>query len=235
MIEEHASALDKKAKVTKSDSSFVNAWKLLQDSFADNQEQVLDAVYQAAVSNIRYRDVLNLNGTVWLFKELGRQDLANDVIRRYLEVRGDNRRPFDLQIHPFRDKIDDPDVIQAFQERCAALKDERDPVEVLLSMAKMNGWNDEDISALSSLGADRYYEIFKEQEGPELRNIIKTCLQFGAIGNATETMKEISRRAEEALARIGRESPINALRVRKYGIEVSKGGPTQTPPPPPPP
>jgi len=33
-------------------------------------------------------------------------------------------------------------------------------------------------------------------------------------------MKEISSRAKEALKRIGKESAINALRVRGYGVDV---------------
>jgi hypothetical protein len=33
-------------------------------------------------------------------------------------------------------------------------------------------------------------------------------------------MKEISRRAREALKQIGAESPINARRVRRFGVKI---------------
>lgn len=33
-------------------------------------------------------------------------------------------------------------------------------------------------------------------------------------------MKEIARRARQALQRIGKESPINARRVGKYGVKI---------------
>jgi hypothetical protein len=39
--------------------------------------------------------------------------------------------------------------------------------------------------------------------------------------NATEPMKEISKRAKDALRRIGGESKINARRVKRYGVEIS--------------
>jgi hypothetical protein len=52
------------------------------------------------------------------------------------------------------------------------------------------------------------------------RKILHTCLQFDGIGNATAEMREISKRAKDALLRIGKESPINARRVRTYGIKV---------------
>jgi hypothetical protein len=48
--------------------------------------------------------------------------------------------------------------------------------------------------------------------------MIAACLQFDTIGNASASMKEITRRAKEALNLIGQESRINALRVKKYGI-----------------
>jgi len=219
-VEIHASALDKQAKAATSDKSFKNAWDLFHESFADSREQVIEAVYQTTISNIEYMAALNLNGTVWLLKELQRPDLAADVIDRYLAVRGKERKFFDLENHPFREKIDDRDLIQAFQDRYAALKDERDPVDVLLSIANKHGWGEEDISALATLGVDQYYDIFKGREGPDLRKIIDACLQFGTFGNASAAMKEISRRAKEALKRIGQESHINRLRVKKYGIEV---------------
>jgi hypothetical protein len=62
--------------------------------------------------------------------------------------------------------------------------------------------------------------MFKAQTGDELHEIIKTCLQFGAFDDQTGPMKEIAHKATEALQRIGRESRINALRVRKYKVDL---------------
>jgi hypothetical protein len=49
-------------------------------------------------------------------------------------------------------------------------------------------------------------------------------LQFGKFANASEEMKQISERAMEALTRIGRESAVNEMRVRRYGIAIGKDG-----------
>lgn len=43
---------------------------------------------------------------------------------------------------------------------------------------------------------------------------------FRDIGNADEKMKAVTKTAEEALRRIRNESPINARRVKSYGISV---------------
>jgi hypothetical protein len=147
-----------------------------------------------------------------------------DTVARALQSRGNDRKFFDLDNHPFKESIDDPDIIQAFKEKCAELRDGRDPAAILLSIANTHGWSDADIGTLSALSIDEYYKIFKEGEGPELRTVIDTCLQFDRIASPSSPMSEISKRAKEALQRIGRESPINALRLRKYGIEIVKSG-----------
>ena len=214
----HASSLDAKVKATNSDHSFESAWRLFHESFADNHELVLGALHQAALGNLRYMAASNLSGTVWLFKELGRPDLAADLINRYIAVREDDRRFFDLDNQPFRERIDDPDVIKAFKDKYDSLKDDRDPAITLLSIANKHGWSEEEIDALRAVTVDEYYRIFKMYEGQDLRKMVETCLSF----RNSESMAEIAKRAVEALGRIGRESPINALRVRKYGIEPNK-------------
>jgi hypothetical protein len=42
------------------------------------------------------------------------------------------------------------------------------------------------------------------------------------IVNATPAMRKISRNTKEALKQIGAESPLNARRVRKYGVNVEE-------------
>jgi hypothetical protein len=216
---EHAAELDKAVQSGKSESSWTDAWRVYHESFADNQQQVLDTIHQAFIKDIQHRTPPDLNATVWLLKELGRPAQAAEILSQYVEIRGDNRGLFDLDNYPFLDRIDDPDVIQAFKDKFATFSDERDPAAVLLSVANKHGWSVEEISSLSTVSVDEYYTIFKSHEGELLRKMIEACLQFGRIEDAGST-NEISKRAKDALKRIGEESHINALRVKKYGVDV---------------
>ena len=219
-VQKYGAELDCQAKATKLDSSFSDAWDLFHDSFAENQDKVLDTMYQSFRSNVQNITPLNLNGTMWLFKELGRRQQAAELLHYYVENRHDDPKVFDLSSNPFRGDITDPDVIAAFNSRYASLAVKPDLRSVLLSMAKMNGWNPGDIELLSATTVDEFYAVFKETEGDELRKIINSCLQFNNVLNATPDMKKISASAIEALKLIGMESAINARRVRKYGIDV---------------
>jgi hypothetical protein len=220
LVEKHALELNNQIMAAKADSSVENGWRMFHDSFADNQEQVLEAVYQSSVNNIQHVTLLNLDGTVWLLKELGRADQAAEIIKRYIDSRGENRSSFDLDHFPFKEKISDPDVIQALNDKFATFKYEAEPAIILQSMVDTQGWNSEQINTLSTSSVDEYYNIFKRSQGQALRKIIDACLQFDRISNASPPMKEISKRAKEALKRISQESPINALRARKYGVNL---------------
>src|SRR5271169_594822 len=104
-------------------------------SFADNQDLVLDAIYQSVLNDVQHITPMDLNGTVTVFKELGRQHQASEIIKLYVESQGEDRRLFDLERYPFGGEIEDPDVVRAFTEKNKTFKVERDPVVTLLSMA----------------------------------------------------------------------------------------------------
>ena len=224
-IQKHAAALDKTIKATTRNNSFSQAWRLFHDSLENNEKEVLDGIYSSFISNIQSIAPMNLDGTVRLFKELGRAEQAAEMIKTYMDAHSDDQKLFDLQNYPFTDNIRDPDVIRAFNEKFATFKDERNPAEVLLSVGQ--GWNSEDLSLLATLPADDYYAIFKKSDPESLPKLINNGLQFDRIENATPPMKEISRRVREALKRIAEESRINARRMAKYGITLEQTGPAQ--------
>src|SRR5262249_8235100 len=95
-VEKHAKELHAKILATKADGSFEDAWRTYHDSFADDQDKVLDTIYESFMRNTLYISPLNLNGTVGLFKELGRREQASKMIWHYVKMRGDDRKIFDL-------------------------------------------------------------------------------------------------------------------------------------------
>jgi hypothetical protein len=93
---------------------------------------------------------------------------------------------------------------------------------VLVSIAKNQGWSRDDITLLSKLSAKDFYDLFKKQEDEDLGRVVRSALHFAQIGGAGEEEKSISAKAREALVQIGKESPINRRRVRKFGVQVEE-------------
>lgn len=221
-IKAAAQPVHEKVIATKADGSFEAAWRLYHDSFADNQNDVLDEILASFMKNFNYISPTNLNGTVSLFKDLGRPEQAKIMLDHYMANRKENRAFFDLTENLFGNMVDDPDVRAAFNEKAAQVEENRDIPAMMLSIK--DGWDDSRLRALAATPIEEYRKIFKAYSGAELRRMLANVFQFDRIANASEEMKEISRRAREALKLIGAESPINAHRVRRFGVKVEQTG-----------
>ncbi len=156
---------------------------------------------------------MNMSSTVTLFKELGRETQASQMLQHYIGARGAEPQLFNLRHYPF--SVSDPDVIQAFNDKYATFKREASPREILLRISDTNSWSSEDINTLARLSADEYYKLFKAAKA-DLLKIINACLMFDSMADATADYREVVSRAKQALTRIGGESRINARRVKTY-------------------
>lgn len=223
VVKRAAKQVNEKVIASKADGSFETAWSAYHDSFADNQEEVLNGIYASFKTNVRYISPTNLNGTLTLFKDLGRPDQAKELLDHYMTFRQEPRGFFDLEEYAFAENITDPDVRAAFDARAAEIPETRDIAAMLLSIK--DGWNDETLTALSTARVDEYVKLLKARSGAELRRLLSNAFQFDRISNATDQMKEIPRKMRAALTIIGQESAINARRVKRFGVNFADPAP----------
>ncbi len=219
-IKPYAEKLHKQAIAAKADGSFTEAWQKYHHSFANNQDEVLDGLYKSFMKNYEYISPLNLNGTVSLFKELGRTDQALEMLSFYVSNRTEGRKLFDFSEYAFSDDISDEDVRKAFEDKVDQIDEvtDWDLSEALGSLRKT--WSDSLMKRLAEIPVETYVQLLKATEGPMLRRILAGGLSFSNVVNATEDMTEFTRRFKEALWIIGTESPINARRVARYGVKI---------------
>ena len=215
-----AEARKESAKLIKGrrEGSFEAAWQKLRDSFADDENESLDGVYQAFLSNVEFITPINLSSTVALFKALGRAEQASEMIARFADARRGEPGLFDLAKNPFRQYVDDVDVRATF-EKVAAERREKPDFIALLAGANEE-WSSEQIELLAAAPMEEYRKAFKSRSGKELRQLLANALHFADVGGVTEHMREMTRKAQEALTAIAEESPLNALRVKGLGIRA---------------
>jgi hypothetical protein len=194
-IKKVAQAVHEKVLATKADGSYEQAWRRYHDSFADDQDEVLDGLYASFMKNFKYITPTNLNGTVSLFKELGRPEQAKEMLDHYMANRNEDREFFDLAESLFGDTVTDPDVRAAFNEKAAQREEKRDLTGIMLSIK--DGWDDDRIHALATAPIEEYRKAFKSHSGAELRRMLANVFQFDRIANASDAMREITRRARE--------------------------------------
>jgi hypothetical protein len=216
-----AASRDKSIKASAREGSFSDAWRLFHDSLDNNEAELVAALtrsFEAAVGEIT---PINLDGTVRLLRDLGKNTEADSLVSKYIDKHRDERDLFDLSQYPFRNDIKDPLVIEEFKKQFGSYKDERDPADVLLRIAKNHSWSNADISLLAKLSLDQFYHIFKKA-GKNTNRLIGACQTFSGIHQPTEDMKMLSSTAQMALEKIAAESTLNELRMKRYGIEKPK-------------
>jgi hypothetical protein len=204
----------------KSTNSFSNAWNLFHNTFANNEVELVNTLIDSLIKNAKNIAPNNLNGTVSLFRELGRNVEATRAIDEYITARNQEPEIFNLSnSHFFGDKID-PEVIDKFNNQFFQNEKKETAKEVLLRISEKNGWSQKDEAILANTGVDEYYDLFTSEVGEHLHRIVNKCLEFGQFSNAADRQKTIANNARDALIRIGNESNLNKRRVKRFGVNL---------------
>jgi hypothetical protein len=214
---EAAQALDERLRAQELEGSFRTAWRLFRESLSDNSESLINELETSFKRSARHIDPINLSSTTTLLRDLGRGDLADELIEFYLAAHATNPGIFDLEMNPFASDIKDPAIWECFKKRQAETKALMPMTDAVMYIADHSGWSNVHIEPLLAATEDDYFNLFKQDHGEQLSRIISSCLQFE---NFEEKLKTIGRMARAALTRIGNETPLNAIRVRRYGINI---------------
>jgi hypothetical protein len=142
------------------------------------------------------------------------------MLDEYMRTRDDGANFWDLDRSHFGSGPLDADLIARFAERRSQLVVPKAPLAVLSMLAGADRWGPSDIEAISALTANDFYNIFKQNEGPGLQSLVNGALCFRRITNPTPEMASITANATEALRLIASETPLNAKRIQRYGVNI---------------
>ncbi len=213
-----AEKINRQAIAAKSDMSYQDAWRLYNDCFEDNQEELIKALYIATMNNSAYISPMDLNGCVHLFRDLEENEKADELIESYIKQRLDDKHAFDLSQYVDANKIIDTTIAKRFSEIQGETHDTRTLREALHDITKNNQFTSDDIDILARATVDDFYQVFKEEKGEHLNAWVSVCLKLGYMDGADDRQQHITNTATQALLGIASESPLNARRVAKFGV-----------------
>lgn len=193
-------------------------WDRLHNSFDDDEKQFVTELMAGLEKHLKFISLGDLNHSVKILKHLKHDAEAAQIIKLYMEKRSDDPAFFNLRTNVFADQIDDADVKEACAEKLLTVTTNRPAHEILLDIYKNRGWNAEDMATLVNTSVDEYYAMFKMPLGGDHRRLVASALHFREFANPEPDFQIILERVEEALRRIEGESPLNAIRVRSFGI-----------------
>lgn len=213
---DEAQKLEQQILASELEQSFSAAWNLFHETFADNQSELTKALVDSFKNSVKHISPINLSGTTMLLRQLGEEAIANDLIDYYMDKRASEGALFDLDNHPFSSEIQDEVVRSRFSKRFSDGHVTMPLKDAVMHISSGNGWSQEHIASLMMATEKDFYKLFKENHGKFLNAIVKSCLQF----ESRNEHKKIGQAARAALETIGKESPLNAIRVRRYGVHI---------------
>ncbi len=214
-----AATLDKLAKDSVALQKLEAGWNAYHQSFANNVDDVATSIFEACMEGVHVLTPMNLNAAVTLLKELGKGEEASTLIDHYFSQRAGDDVITSFDDYAFAQDVTDGELQSRFRETAKREVNGRNARDVLEEM-QTNSWSGSDEVTLSETSVAEYYEIFKSTEGELLPRIVRRALRFRQISNQNEYQKKINAAVEEALKQIAAESPLNKLRVRKFGIDL---------------
>jgi hypothetical protein len=215
-IQREARKLEEQQRIGGLQGTFGDAWRSFHDSFEDDEEAVVKDLIDGAEKSVEVVSLPNLNELVMLLKGLGRTSEANDILEYFAE----NRRDSDYwnSDDPFGRGPFDPDVSALIERKKVQEPEALDLADALIKAGK--DYDSETIRRLAATPLREYRDLILSSRGDRLRSIVLSALEFRRVANASEDMRRVREKMEEALRMIGRRSRLNALRLKKYGVSI---------------
>lgn len=216
-LEAEIKKLKDEANAVEAEERFIRAWRLYHDSLDDDEAEIvkiIDSTFDAAAPRMTPN---NVDSTLRLLRNLGRDGLADSLIERYTKIRGKEADLFDPDnFHTFG-SIEDSKFREVSERQFELVREMPTLSEALREIAKGKGWSKEQMAVLSSTSPEMLYQVFKTSEDGRFTSMAKACLRFAD----DPTMAQIAENAKIALKRIASESHINKLRISsKFDIST---------------
>ncbi|MBB6482279.1 hypothetical protein [Spirochaeta isovalerica] len=219
-IEKQIEVKNNEIKKKKSQDSFFNSWELYHNSLKDNQEEVVNSIYDSFLENALEISIGNLQGTFNLLNELDCEEKARNIVMKYIDVRKNNPESLNLKtIDSFRD-ITNPYIIEQFNKSYADLKTFDDPETTIEKVTESHGFTEDAEIVLSNLTESDFVRLLKSYDSSDTDKKIAGLLRIGELSPQTERRSKIYNNLRNALIKIGNESKINRRRVKKFGIKI---------------
>ncbi|WGS50827.1 KAP family NTPase [Paraburkholderia sp. D15] len=222
--EDQAAALDAIARRDEMNATFNAAWNLFHNrldvSAGDLVKAWCDAIDEAAI----VISPVNLNSTVRLMRELGYNDEADAAIESYIQQRRATPKVFDIDHESRMGNVDDA----RFRQRCLEeLRDSRREF-TLQNAAEMiienEHWDEAIPPTLAAASSAEMIALLKQHQGPMLDRLVEGIMRARGTDEENEAIRQTM---ISTLKAIGRESTVNELRVKRWGVELTPDGDLQ--------
>lgn len=200
---------------------FEDAWHIYHSTFDDNESTLVASMKQAVQIGADDISPENIDSTIRLLRNLGRSEDATAVIEQWVAAQA-ARHPSGVELRKdeFGSQVADTELLEAIDATNQAPMVMPTYLEVIRRVAERNGWSPSDEAVLANASVDDVRAALVQLRGPELNRCVGAALNFGRTANPSAQGRMIAEVATSALREIGLSTRLNALRVKRFGIDV---------------
>jgi hypothetical protein len=191
------------------ENAFRQAWSNFHDSYSINEAELVSTMESATRNAISVLNPADLSAVCSLFRQLGRESLADELIDLYVEHRQGTPDLFDLPNSPFGSLVKDKKLRAAFALWIAGNGPGVSLRQAVETISENRGWSRSEARALELATSDEFYVVFKGPLSVRPRRAIDAC--FTAAGNLSG---DVHAKVFEAVKKIAAESSLNELRLK---------------------
>lgn len=208
---EHISSQEKLFEASDRQKVLNDAWDLYHGSFENNADEVIQALNRGVRESAQYISPMNFNSAIEVLRRLKSDAIADELIEFYIEQHAGQWDILNLKKNPFGDRVTDPQIRKRFGEVSA--QQVRLPTlrEAVMAAEENRGWSEEQNRVMKAATADAMYA---ELMAPEGVKFLAGCEWMSTVIGWEDFRDNL----HSALRRIATTSPINAVRVSRFGI-----------------
>jgi hypothetical protein len=195
------------------DEAMEHAWAVYRGTLQPNINEVVNALYESHVQGIQVVQTASLGQAVWVLRELGEDNKADDLTERFFT----RTTPIDSYSgYPFKEMLQDQRFVERWKETTdQEVLDDRNLETTIQSYYSDKRNAIDDIKRLSQFTADQFYDWFKNTGNPNVVAVASALarIQYRLPTLVAETEK-IEADVRTALRRIYGENKLNQIRLR---------------------
>jgi hypothetical protein len=216
-ISSHAAALDALADRDRLNEIFTAVWRKFRDRLDMTASQLVDEFVEAVEQAATVITPVTINSTVKLVRELGFEGKADEIIEIYIDQRRNTPKLFDIDHESRLGEVDDPNARARFLEIFNDSGDALSLTEAADLIVQNERWDDGIVPAFIHAQPDELIALLKSKQGDDLQRLATGMLQLQMPVEDSESYRA---KVILALQTIGRESSLNRIRVRRWGVVV---------------
>lgn len=195
--------------------AYTQAWSMIHESFADNEQEAIQSVVKATRERIHLISTNELDGTMEFLHRFDMDVVAKDLMEMFIAAHQQHTAMFNVDEYRHGRELCNQALIARFAEVYADATSKNQPSleAAIRQMDEDEAFSGQNMQLVRQASQADFYTLFKSLNGPRFKARVQIALEYSQPAS-----DETPSAAKLALQQIASESRLNAFRTKKFGI-----------------